>query len=83
MYNIFIIVLIGCKLIWIGELVFYKNDSDCNCFWWCNMLFYYVNSFLCDLIYLVWKRIFGERKEKFIVRKDNMYFEEGYITIIG
>lgn len=47
------------------------------------MLFYYVNSFLCDLIYLVWKRIFGEGKEKFIVRKDNMYFEEGYIMIIG
>lgn len=39
--------------------------------------------FLCDLIYLVWKRIFGEGKEKFIVRKDNMYFEEGYIKIIG
>lgn len=43
----------------------------------------FVNGFLCDLIYVVWKRIFGEGKEKFIVRKDNMYFEEGYIKIIG
>lgn len=46
---------------------------------------YFIMSivFLCDLIYSAWKRISGERKEKSIVRKDNMYSEEGHTKITG
>lgn len=47
------------------------------------MLFHHVNSFSCDLIYSAWKRISGEGKEKSIVRKDNMYSEEGHTKITG
>lgn len=42
-----------------------------------------VNGFSCDLIYAAWKRISGEGKEKSIVRKDNMYSEEGHNKITG